>query len=542
MNCRRAKLLSYALVVPCAVGGAWACGARTGLGLAVTEDAGRTIGDGGKAEATTCVSSCPAPEAGTPSLAALSVTAVGDPSLTLVPCFSPDIHDYYVRCSAGANALTVSMTASAGAESLMILPTTSGASPQHTVSVNVNENQAVAAVAVDGAATAQYWVRCLPHDFPQMQWTPHGCAPPGYYLVGNLAPFPAGEAGYAIVLDTNGVPVWYSRSNVAAVSDVDSLEPGSISFFSSGWHVDRFPPMATSSPPLPFDGNELRLLPNGHYLGFVPWIQTGVNLTGLSIPLHDGGVYNYGPNASIVSCNIEEVDPETGAIIWAWRASDHFDPVQDLTYKVPSLVQPTLDAFHCDSIDVDPKNGNLLVTARNMDSVFYIDRADGKVLWKMGGSPYSKDGALYVPVADTFQRPHDARLQPGWSPTTSGGRGQISFFDDETDSSKPARAVAYDVTALPDAPGYITTGATVAWQYKGASAIQLNGSFRILPDGSRVIGWGTGGEPGLVFTEVDDKGTDLLDFYFPPSGSSYRAVKVPVGAFNLELLRDAVGK
>jgi hypothetical protein len=66
------------------------------------------------------------------------------------------------------------------------------------------------------------------------------------------------------------------------------------------------------------------------------------------------------------------------------------------------------DVFHCNSIDVDPANGDPLVSAREMDSVFYVDRPSGKVLWKMGGATASKDGATYVAVSDPFFRQHDA--------------------------------------------------------------------------------------------------------------------------------------
>jgi hypothetical protein len=38
-----------------------------------------------------------------------------------------------------------------------------------------------------------------------------------------------------------------------------------------------------------------------------------------------------------------------------------------------------LDAFHCNSIHVDPANWNLLVSVRQMDSIFYVERSNGKV-------------------------------------------------------------------------------------------------------------------------------------------------------------------
>jgi hypothetical protein len=82
----RARLLSYVLVVACAVGGAWACGARSGLGLvdatAPISDAapGRDVGRADStepAEATTDTTvpvdaSCPSAHADAASLATLS--------------------------------------------------------------------------------------------------------------------------------------------------------------------------------------------------------------------------------------------------------------------------------------------------------------------------------------------------------------------------------------------------------------------------------------------------------------------------------------
>ena len=62
--------------------------------------------------------------AGTPALIELTIASpMGSGAsrpVALVPAFSPDIHDYYVRCPAATNALTVSMTASPGAESLLL--------------------------------------------------------------------------------------------------------------------------------------------------------------------------------------------------------------------------------------------------------------------------------------------------------------------------------------------------------------------------------------------------------------------------------------
>jgi hypothetical protein len=235
-------------------------------------------------------------------------------------------------------------------------------------------------------------------------------------------------------------------------------------------------------------------------------------------------------------CELVEFDPSTGAIVWTWSASDHFDPNQDSTLLavVNQLGTEAVDPYHCNSVDVDPANGNLLVSSRNMNSIFYVERLTGTVLWKMGGSTYTKDNAIYIPVADPFIEQHDARLQPGWS--EADGTGQISVFDDQSGTTAPARGLLLDVKTGADGA---TPGATVAWQYKSVANSSDRGSFRISPDGSRVIGWGT--IRNVTFTEVDVEGRDLLDFVFADGNVSYRAIKVPVSAFDLDVLRRTAG-
>jgi hypothetical protein len=335
------------------------------------------------------------PQVVRPRLSALSVStttdADGSASMELVPPFSSQVFDYYVRCVAGKNVLTVSMTAPPGTSSALVLPTTSRSSPKQTVSLSVEENQAIVATATAGSATTEYWVRCLPHDFPQllMQAYPEVAVPlPGYYLVGNSGTTP----GYAMVLDGNGVPIWYFRNSTAGVDDVDNVVSGAASFFLT-WTVAPVsvqylsPWMAIHAAPsgITLDPHELRVLPNGHYLALSYPLATVSRTVMEGIEVADAG----GNGAQMFDCEIVEFDPKTGTVAWTWVASEHFDPSVDsvaATIATYDLGVEALDPFHCNSIDVDPANGNLLVSSRNMNSVFYIDRSTGKVVWKMGGS------------------------------------------------------------------------------------------------------------------------------------------------------------
>jgi hypothetical protein len=515
-----------------------------------------------------------------PLLVALRVTVAGpsdaSPPVTLVPPFSPSIHDYYVRCVAGTNALTVSMTSSPGATSRLTQPTASPSLPEQTVAVSVKENQAIVAVASEGSSSISYWVRCLPHDFPRMEMTRDpdaGTPPAGYYLIGDTWLLAGEGAGYAMVLDGHGVPVWYFRQAGLGVFDVDDVVSGAVTFRASftqstflaaqPFEIDQLSPRTlTTAEPTGYaaDEHELRILSNGNFLVLSYPLKSGVDLTGLSLPLGDGGAQALGPGSVIQDCVIVEFQP-AGAVVSTWAASDHFDPTEDTRVTATAFGfgpdsgvldgGAVYDPFHCNSIDIDPANGNLLVSARYMDSVFYIDRPTGKVLWKLGGSRASKDGAVYVLVVDPFVEQHDARLLPGWSPACNGGTGQISLFDDESQGPGPARAVVYDVVVGAGDGGVVADGgcgdggtagaATVVWQRKGSVASTAAGSFRISADGSRVIGWGFGGVPDLVFSEVDGNGEELLRFAFTDGHESYRAIKVPLGAFDLSVLRNTAG-
>lgn len=458
--------------------------------------------------------------------------------LTLEPAFSPSTYDYFVRCAAGTNALTVTMTAAAGSTVALVQPTTSAASQSQTANLQLIENQAIVIQTTSGPAGQPYWIRCLPHDFPTITAVPHpdaGAPSPGFYLVGNTVYTASSEAPYAVVVDGNGTPVWYRRSPTSGgVLNVDMLLPGTISFtpfvdYTFGpvgdgeYELDQLSPWQTTyanTVGIPLDHHELRILPNGDFIMLSDLITTGVDLTGLQ---------SFGANSSIVNCVIQEVDG-IGNVQWQWMATDHFDPVQDSTW--PQVVtaggQNVVDPFHCNSVDVDV-DGNLLVSARHMDSVFLVSKASGSLVWKMGGATYNKDGAPYIQVeGDTetaFYRQHDARFQPG---------AQISMFDDHTGEPGVARGVVYSIDFASDV-------ATVVWAYAGSATSTAMGSFRLQPDGERVIGWGLPSAGNLVLSDLDSSGNDLLDLEFTAPDVSYRAVKMPRSSLDVNLLRGAVG-
>lgn len=430
-----------------------------------------------------------------------AITAIEISPLVLVPSFSPTIHDYYVRCVAGDNPLVLTVTDASGTT---------------TRDLDLFVDQAI--VVGD-----QNWIRCLPPDFPQIVTTSPldgGGPTPGYYLTNSQT--------YAMILDTHATPVWYARGT--DIGDLDSLQANTLSLMpnwtavygtnpASEFQVHSLATNATTNVQAvgtPTDAHEFRQLPNGDYLLFSYFTQTGVDLEGLS---------TYGEDEDIANCEIQEISP-AGNLVWSWLASDHVDPVTESLESQTNAVggQAVVDVFHCNSIDVD-SSGNLLVSLRYENAVYYIEKSTGQVLWKLGGTPTNKDGATPIQVVGdpegTFSMQHDARFMPN---------GDVTLFDDHGNATGVARGVEYalDITAQT---------ATVVFQFLGTEQSEYEGSFRREADGESVIGWGGHLNDLRVLTEVDPNGNDVFDISFAVSTSPYRGIKVPLSALDIDLLR-----
>ena len=454
----------------------------------------------------------------------------------LRPAFSPSIYDYAVVCSTGTNTLTLDMTAIAGGAVSLSTPSTTSWAPSASVPVSLIEDQAAVVLAQDATGfTQQYWIRCLPHDFPLVTASAYpavGSPTAGWYLIGSLF-LTAGSGPYAMIVDANGTPIWYHRmaSGQGNPTIVEPLPDSAVGITTTSspsigtlYHLNTWTTQAISTVGIPLDNHELRLLPNGDFMLLSNPKLTGVNLTGLT---------NYGPNSTILDCAVQEVDPQ-GNLVWEWRASDHTDPVKESV--VPAGVgsdKSPADVYHCNSVDVNA-SGDVLISFRHMNAVLFVSKTTGNVVWKLGGTAYNKDGALLLAIQSdpetAFSMQHDARFRPN---------GNISLFDDHSAPAGipgVARGVEY---ALDLGAGR----AHVVWQYQGTADSGFLGSFRRYADGTNLIGWGYyTGTDNLAFTEVDATGHDLLDMVFESRGnSSYRAEKVPIGTFDIDALRGTAG-
>jgi len=275
-----------------------------------------------------------------PALASLTVSPY-----ELRPDFSPAISDYAVVCSPGTNQLTLDMTATAGGAVALSAPMATSWAPSASLSVSLVENQAVVVLARDaGGLVQQYWIRCLPHDFPLLVPNPHpeaGTPMPGWYFIGNLF-VATGFGAYAMVIDANGTPIWYHATTAAEANPtvVTPLPDSTVGITTSSnpsigtlYGLETSTTRSLDTVGIPLNNHELRLLPNGDYLLISYPTLTGVDLTGLQ---------SYGPDSAMIDCAVQEVDPP-GNLVWDWRASDHVDPVKESVERVaaPQSTRPT---------------------------------------------------------------------------------------------------------------------------------------------------------------------------------------------------------
>jgi hypothetical protein len=198
---------------------------------------------------------------------------------------------------------------------------------------------------------------------------------------------------------------------------------------------------------------------------------------------------------------VQEVDVETGRVLFEWHARDHVS--LDESYTQFSAGSP-FDFFHVNAIDVD-HDGNLLVSARNSWTVYKVDRTSGAVMWRLGGK--KSDFALGDGVRFAWQ--HDVRRQPD---------GAVTLFDDEA-----APQVAPQSRGLVLRVDESTRTASLVRQYTRNLLASSQGDMQLLPNGNVLIGWGS--LPNL--TEFSHDGAVLLDAHFPSTTQSYRAFRLP---------------
>ncbi|KAI9926043.1 hypothetical protein ASPWEDRAFT_108994 [Aspergillus wentii DTO 134E9] len=210
----------------------------------------------------------------------------------------------------------------------------------------------------------------------------------------------------------------------------------------------------------------------------------------------------------ILSHGFQELDLETGELLFEWYSLDHVSPDgSSLPLKTSGSFNAftstnAWDYFHLNSIEKDDE-GNYLISARNYAAIFKIDGVTGDILWQLGGR-FGSNFSIPDNVHFAFQ--HDARLRYR---SPDGSIERISLFDNSASSS--ARNISAFSRARLIELNHTAGTASELRTYPAPDSLLANsqGNTQFLDSGNIFVNWGQAG----AVTEFAENGTVLYHAY-----------------------------
>jgi arylsulfotransferase ASST len=209
---------------------------------------------------------------------------------------------------------------------------------------------------------------------------------------------------------------------------------------------------------------------------------------------------------------VQEIDIKTHMVLFEWHSLAHVS-VSLGTFPVRESSGLPYDPFHVNSVSEDGA-GNLLLSARNTNALFLVDRHNGHLLARIGGK---KSDYEMQPGAALIGQ-HQAVLQPNGTITVFDNGGSTRF---PTMPDRESRGVRIRVDA-----GSRTVSLREEYKHPGEAMFSRSqGSMQVLPNGHAFISWG-GGNPYV--TEMNPDGHAVFESYInPKSDDTYRAYRMP---------------
>lgn len=215
--------------------------------------------------------------------------------------------------------------------------------------------------------------------------------------------------------------------------------------------------------------------------------------------------------------SIQEVDIETGELLFFWSALEHINPADSVVPASSATSSNNIwDCYHVNSVEEGPNN-TFLVSMRNMWTIYNIDKKTGKVIWQLGGK--QSDFKLGPNAAFSWQ--HDARYR---------SENRISLFDDAccASSTSPPEGQARGFILHLDYKHKVANVDRTDY-HDPALYVPSQENTQKLSNGNQLIGWGQ--EPYL--SEFKNAGNTqrnpsfnlLYDMRYPNQNLSYRAFK-----------------
>lgn len=219
----------------------------------------------------------------------------------------------------------------------------------------------------------------------------------------------------------------------------------------------------------------------------------------------------------IVDAIFQELDIETGDVLFEWSSLDHISPDESILPVDEGQAgagfnsSDAWDYFHINSVDKD-ENGDYLISARDAASVYKVDGKTGEIVWKLGGLPgiTTSDFKMETPFNFSFQ--HHARFLE----TSKDSKKQvISLYDNSAHGTedKDGKEVHYNTHSSGKIIEVDTNTWTAKLIFNGVPPDSLlsksQGSTQLLPNGNVLVNWGSEG----AVTEFDSDENPIFHAY-----------------------------
>jgi len=190
----------------------------------------------------------------------------------------------------------------------------------------------------------------------------------------------------------------------------------------------------------------------------------------------------------IVEGVFQEVEIDTGRVVFEWRSLDHVDP--GLSWTMPGTTDTSGDGLHEDSpwdyfhINSIDKNieGDYLISARHVSAIYKLSGKDGSVMWQMGGNAPTIHTTNFV-----FSYQHHAR----WV-SENGTHTTLTFYDNASNTYNSTGKFSHGWVIMID---HVAATATMIKEFgapepEGGLLSGSQGNMQMLPNGGCHIGWG----------------------------------------------------
>lgn len=263
------------------------------------------------------------------------------------------------------------------------------------------------------------------------------------------------------------------------------------------------------------DSHDFIILPNGHYLLIGKETQTEDYS---NKKLFKNKTLNGSKKTAVKYDVIQELDPSK-KLIFQWSSRAFFTPEEADPFFFNDTA--SMDVTHFNSVDVDPQ-GNLLISSRYFHQVLKVKRANGEIMWRMGGI---RGDIKILNDSLPFFGQHDARY-------TSDGR--ITLFDNGYGSDSlrhNARALEYEIDER-------RKTARLTWSYQPDKKIISDAAGNVNRKKKvTLINYGNIegiNAPNITFELVDDNRNLLERVHFTDTCASYRTFFYPKLSFKLK--------